>query len=190
MHTSRRDAFRSINSMPIAAVNYMNDRFELLSPCKKRSPAGSLKLNTKINDNVAMVYAHPNIKPKFFKSLSDYDGVVLVGTGLGHVSANPFGDKTVHSVLPAIKELIDSGIPVVISSQTISGRLCMRVYTTGRLLIEAGVIGDGADWLPETAYTKLCWVLGQTKDMKKIKELMMTNIAGEISERSVLTEEY
>lgn len=190
MHTSRRDAFRSINSAPIAAVNYINDRFEALSEYKKRSPKGSLKVNTKLNDNVAMSYMHPSIKPKMIESLSDYDGVVLVGTGLGHAPTNPLNDKHAKSVLPAIKRLIDSGIPVVMSSQTISGRLCMRVYAAGRLLIDAGVIGDGADWLPETAYTKLCWVLGQTKDMKKVKELMMKNIAGEITERSLPTEEY
>ena len=190
MHTSRRDAFRSINSAPIAAVNYMNDRFEALSDYKKRSPAEKFKLNTKINDNVAMVYVHPNINPKMIESLSDYDGVVLVGTGLGHAPTNPFGDKHTKSILPAIKRLGDSGIPVVMSSQTISGRLCMRVYTTGRLLMEAGVIGDEMDWTPETAYAKLCWVLGQTKDMKKVKEMMVKNIAGEISERSLPAEEY
>ncbi len=190
MHTSRRDAFRSVNSMPIAAVDYTNDRFEVLSEYKKRSPQGSLKLNTKMNDNVAMVYTHPNIKPRMIESLDKYDGVVLMGTGLGHAPTNPSGDKTVHSLLPAIRRLIDSGIPVVMSSQTISGRLCMRVYIAGRLLINAGVIGDGADWTPETAYTKLCWVLGQTKDTKRVKELMMTNIAGEISERSLPMEEY
>ena len=190
MHTSRRDAFHSINSMPIAAVNYANDRFEVLSPYRKCSPQSRLKVNTKMNDNVAMVYMHPNIKPKLIESLSDYDGVLLVGTGLGHAPTNPFGDKHARPVLPAIKGLIDSEIPVVMSSQTISGRLCMRVYAAGRLLMEAGVIGDSMDWTPEAAYTKLCWVLGQTKDMKKVRELMMTDIAGEISERSVMKEEY
>ncbi len=190
MHSSRRDAFRSINSAPIAAVNYMNDRFEILSEYKKRSPSGSLKLSTKINDNVAMIYTHPNIKPKLIESLSSYDGVVLIGTGLGHVPTNPSDDKTVRPILPAIKRLTDSGIPVVMSSQTISGRLCMRVYSGGRMLMDAGVIGDGADWTPEAAYTKLCWVLGQTKDMKKVRKLMMTNIAGEISSRSAMLEEY
>jgi len=188
MHTSRRDAFRSINSPPIAAVDWKNDRFDVLSEYKKRSQYGSLEVKTKINDNVAMIYIHPNIKPKLIESLSDYDGVVLVGTGLGHAPTNPFNDRSVRPVLQAIKNLCDSGIPVVMSSQTISGRLCMRVYTTGRLLVDAGVIGDGMDWLPETAYVKLCWALGQTKDMKKIRELMCTNIAGEISERSQITE--
>jgi glutamyl-tRNA(Gln) amidotransferase subunit D len=85
--------------------------------------------------------------------------------------------------LPAIKNLIGSGIPVVIAPQTIFGRLNLNVYSAGRLLDEAGVIGDGCDWTPETALVKLMWVLGHTKDMKKIKEMMLTNYAGELSKR-------
>lgn len=183
MHTSSRDAFHSINSKPLFAVDYRTKRFEKLSDCLPRHKGG-LVANKKLNDNVALIYSYPNMKPEFIKKLSDYDGVVLIGTGLGHVAANAFNDKSVHSLYKPIMELIDSGIPVVMSSQCISGRICMRVYTTGRLLMDAGVIGDGADWTPETAYAKLCWVLGQTKDMKEVKKLMMTNIVGEISERS------
>jgi glutamyl-tRNA(Gln) amidotransferase subunit D len=183
MHTSARDAFRSIDSSPLFKVDYRQKLFEKLDDPMPRSKKG-LAAKKNVNDNVALIYSHPNIKPDLIKKLDDYDGVVLVGTGLGHVPANAFGDKLVHGLCQPIKELVDSGIPVVMSSQCISGRISLCVYTTGRLLLEAGVIGDGADWTPETAYTKLCWVLGQTKDMKEVKKLMMTNLVGEISPRT------
>ena len=186
MHTSRRDAFKSINSKPIALVDYREDKIQSFIKYTKRDEKRKLKPETKINENVAMIYSHPNIQPSLIKKLKDYDGVVLVGTGLGHVSSNPFDDKYAKSLLPEIKNLIESDIPVVMSSQTIYGRLNMGVYTTGRLLTEAGVIGDGADWTPETAFVKLSWVLGKTKKMSEVKKLMMTNIAGEISERSTI----
>jgi glutamyl-tRNA(Gln) amidotransferase subunit D len=80
--------------------------------------------------------------------------------------------------------LVDSGIPVVIAPQTIYGRLNLNVYKNQRLLNKTGVIGSGCDWLPETALVKLMFVLGHTKDMKKIREMMLTNIAGEISGRT------
>ena len=185
MHTSRRDAFRSVNSLPLFAVDYRTKRFEALAEHMPRHKGG-LAAKKSLNDNVALIYIHPNIKPKLISSLDSYDAIVLVGTGLGHVPVNPFQDKTAKSIYKPITELIQSGIPVVMSSQTIYGRLCMRVYTNGRLLRDAGVIGDGADWTPETAYVKLCWVLGQTKKMKEIEKLMMTNMVGEISSRSVL----
>ena len=187
MHTSRRDAFHSINTLPLAAVDYRSKRFDQLSPSRGRH-RGGLVSKKKVNDNVALIYVHPNIKPELIRKLDDYDGVVLVGTGLGHVPTDAFGDKTVKGIYKPIKELLDSGIPVAMSSQCIEGRVCMRVYTNGRLLRDAGVIGDDADWTPETAYVKLCWALGQSSKMEDVRRLMMENIAGEISERSALRE--
>ena len=185
MHTSRRDAFRSIGVSPLFAVDYRTERFEPLAECRKRGKSGLL-VQKELNDNVAMIYSHPNIKTSLISKLDDYDGVVLVGTGLGHVPVNAFDDKNVHGIVKPIRELIASGIPVVMSSQCISGRICMRIYSTGRLLMDAGVIGDGADWTPEAAYVKLCWALGQTKGVKEVEKLMMTDIAGEITRRSPL----
>jgi glutamyl-tRNA(Gln) amidotransferase subunit D len=188
MHTSRRDAFRSINSPPLARLDYRSKTFSLLSGFRKRSKQDPSKYRAKkeFSQNVAMLYSYPGIRPEMLSGLSSYDGVVLVGTGLGHVPVNAFGKKDVHSLIPAIRELVDSGIPVVMSSQAISGRLCHRVYSAGRMIMDAGAIGDMMDWTPEAAYAKLCFVLGQTKDMKEIRHLMESDLAGEISARSSL----
>ncbi|MBI2079985.1 Glu-tRNA(Gln) amidotransferase subunit GatD [Candidatus Micrarchaeota archaeon] len=186
MHSSTRDAFKSINTKPLMAVDYRAKRIEKLNDYAIRGKTNEMKVDLKINSNVAMIYLHPNIKPKLIKSLDDYDGVVLVGTGLGNAPTNPFGDRDASPILKEIHGLTSSGISVVMSSQTIYGRLNMHVYTAGRLLMDAGVIGDGMDWTPETAYVKLCHALGRTKDLKKVRELMETNMVGEISERSVL----
>ncbi|MEW6722363.1 MAG: Glu-tRNA(Gln) amidotransferase subunit GatD [Candidatus Micrarchaeota archaeon] len=187
MHSSRRDAFHSINHPPLAKVDFSGRVFEKLSDARPRGK-GPLIAKKALNDNVALIYIHPNIKPSLISGLRDYDGVVLMGTGLGHVPTDAFGDKTVKGIYKPVRELVSSGIPVVMSSQCITGRVCLRVYTNGRLLRDAGVIGDGADWTPEAAYAKLCWVLGQTKDMKEVGRLMMGNVAGEITERSALEE--
>ena len=186
MHTSRRDTFRSINVLPFAKVWHKEKRIEYLrNDFKKRDRKRKVKLDTKINPNVGLIYIHPGIKPRFVESLKNfYDGIVIAGTGLGHVPTNPFKDKFTKSLIPALKSLIDSGIPVIMAPQTIYGRLNINVYTAGRLLKEIGVIGHNCDWLPEVALVKLMWILGKTKDMKKIKEMMLENIVGEISERS------
>jgi glutamyl-tRNA(Gln) amidotransferase subunit D len=185
MHSSRRDAFKSINSKPLAKVMYKSKKFEQLSEFKTRN-SGHLTLNTRLSDNVALIYVHPGIKPELISSLSSYDGVALIVTGLGHVPTNPFGDKHAKPILAEVKNLIDSGIPVVLAPQTIYGRLNLNVYANGRYLKEAGAIGDGMDWTPECAYVKLCHVLGQTKDRKKVMEMMNANIAGELDARSPL----
>ena len=182
MHTSRRDAFKSIGK-PIARVWYWDGWIEKISDYTRRGER-KIEVDTKINQNVALVYTYPGIKPEFIRKLSDYDGVVIAGTGLGHVPTNLYGDKLAKSILPEVKDLIDSGIPVVIAPQTIYGRINMNVYANGRELLKAGVIGNLCDWTPECAYVKLMWVLGHTKKMNEVKEMMERNIAGEITERS------
>jgi glutamyl-tRNA(Gln) amidotransferase subunit D len=189
-HSSRRDAFQSVNEEPYAKVWYIEKKIEYLrDDFRKRDKKRRLKLDTKINPNVGLIYFHPGIKPEFIESLAKfYDGIVIAGTGLGHVSTNPFKDKYAKSLIPSLKKLISSGIPVVIAPQTIFGRINLNVYTAGRLLNEIGVIGNGCDWLPEVALVKLMFVLGHTKKMEKVKKLMLTNMAGEISEASTIQE--
>ncbi|VVB66263.1 Glutamyl-tRNA(Gln) amidotransferase subunit D [Candidatus Gugararchaeum adminiculabundum] len=191
MHTSRRDAFKSVNASPLAKIDYSSRKVEVLDKnCHKRGASKKVELRADLSDKVALLFTYPGIKPKLIESYSDYDGLVLATTGLGNAPANPFGDKNAYSIIPAVKSLVDSGVVVVNSPQTLYGRLDMNIYTAGRMLDEIGVIGNYCDWLPETAYVKLMWALGQTKDKKKVKELMVANIAGEISERSLQNDSY
>ena len=185
MHTSRRDTFRSINVLPFAKVWYEKLRVEPIRGDYKHRSEGRLKLDDKINPRVGLFYSYPGIDPSVLEGLVDfYDGIVVAGTGLGHVPTNPSNNELSKSLVPALSTLIESGVPVVIAPQTVYGRLNLNVYEAGRLMNEIGVIGDGCDWTPETALVKLMWVLGHTKAMGKIREMMVTNVAGEISERT------
>lgn len=185
LHTSRRDAFRSVNVFPFAKVRFSDRNIEYLRDNYAKRSARKIRVDVKINPKVGLIQIHPGINPKFIEgSKKFFDGLVISGTGLGHVPTNPSNEKFAKSAVPAIKSLIDSGIPVVVAPQTIYGRLNMNVYSAGRLLKQAGVIGDGADWLPETALTKLMWVLGHTKNMGRVGEMMMTNFAGELSKET------
>lgn len=185
LHTSRRDAFRSVNVLPFAKMWVANKKIEYMRENYAKRADRKLRIDEKMNPNVGLIQIHPGIKPEFIEATKKiFDGLVISGTGLGHVPTNPSKEKFAKSVVPAIKSLIDSGIPVVIAPQTIYGRLNLNVYSAGRLLKQAGVIGDGADWLPETALVKLMWVLGHTKNVEKVREMMMTNFAGEISQET------
>jgi glutamyl-tRNA(Gln) amidotransferase subunit D len=66
--------------------------------------------------------------------------------------------------------------------QTLWGYAQMYVYDTGRDLLDLGVIPMD-NMLPETAYMKLCWVLGQTEDPARARELMLTPVNHEITAR-------
>jgi len=186
LHSSRRDAFQSVNVLPFAKILYPEKRIEYLRTDYNKREKKTVKVDDRLNQNTGLVHIYPGIKPEFIDSLSKfYEGIVIAGTGLGHVPSNPFNDRFTKSLIPSLKNLIDSGIAVVIAPQTIFGRIDMNVYTAGRMLNEIGIIGNYCDWTPETALVKLMFVLGHTKDMKKIREMMLTNVAGEIGKRTV-----
>ena len=169
MHTSARDAFQSINDTPIGKVIYdatdINKiRFEFFSAYTKRGE-NELELSDKLEDKCCLIKFYPGADPAildFFIAQQGYKGIVLEGTGLGHVSAE---------WIPGVARAIKQGIPVVMTSQCLYGTICDRVYDTGRDLLRAGII-EGEDMLPETALVKLMWVLGQTSDMEEVRRLM------------------
>jgi glutamyl-tRNA(Gln) amidotransferase subunit D len=185
LHTSRRDAFHSVNSLPYAKITYPDKTIEYLRADYRKREGRTVKVDDKIDENVGLVYIYPGIKPENVETVARmHDGIVVAATGLGHVSTNPSNDKLARSLIPTLRNLINSGVPVVLAPQTIHGRLNLNVYSAGRLLNEIGVIGHSCDWTPETALVKLMFVLGHTKDPAKVREMMLSNIAGEIGKRT------
>jgi glutamyl-tRNA(Gln) amidotransferase subunit D len=180
MHTSRRDAFRPINDLPLAKV-WPDGRLDKINPEQKRRSDGKVELDAKFEPGIAMLKAYPGSDP----GVIDYHvrkgvkGFVIEGTGLGHVPT--FAKK---SWIATIKKHSES-IPFVVTSQTIYGRVNPDVYTNLRKLFHEAKAIPGEDMLTETAYVKLGWVLGHTKSMEKIREMMLTNYAGEITKRSL-----
>jgi glutamyl-tRNA(Gln) amidotransferase subunit D len=144
---------------------------------KKRDPESKLVLKTGFDDKVALVKFYPGLNPELIHWYVDkgYRGLVLEGTGLGHISKYCF---------EAIKNAIECNVLVTMTSQCIWGRVNMNVYDTGRDLLALGVI-PLEDMLPETALVKLMWVHGQTKDTEEARKLMKTDIAGELSPRTL-----
>ena len=181
MHTTRRDAFRSINEMPLAKI-WSEGKIDILNKnYKKRNDNEKVIADTKFEPKVALLKSYPGSEPEILEFLvkKGYKGFVIEGTGMGHVPTS--AEK---SWIPTIKKLIKDGIPVVIAPQTIYGRINPNVYTNLRILYhEAGAI-PAEDMMPDVAYIKLGWILGHNKDLEKVREMMLTNIAGEITERS------
>ncbi len=175
MHSSRRDAFQSINTIPLAKIWPERGEIELLRDDYRRRGETGLVVENGFDEKVAYIKHYPGPVHEIIDILVDkgFHGIVIEGTGFGHIS-----DEAVESVRRAVEE----GIPVVIATQTIFGRVNLNVYSTGRKMLRAGVIPVD-DMLGETAYVKLSWVLARTRDLGEIRGLMLSNLAGEIGER-------
>ncbi|MCQ2971037.1 glutamyl-tRNA(Gln) amidotransferase subunit D [Methanobrevibacter gottschalkii] len=175
MHTSRRDTFRSINAQPIAKIENRKVKFSPDYTYTKRG-VNELEVNTDIEEKVGFIKSFPGISSDYIEYHIDkgYKGIVIEGTGLGHVP---------NELIESFKRARDEHIPVIMTSQCLYGRVNMNVYSTGRNIIDAGVI-SGIDMTPETTYVKLCWALCQSSNYHEVKEIMHKNIAGEFSEKS------
>ncbi|PCR91443.1 Glu-tRNA(Gln) amidotransferase subunit GatD [Natrinema ejinorense] len=170
-HTSRRDAFETVGAEPLGEVDYESETVEFRREYQERG-AVDLAIEPALEDDVELLKFTPGMDPRFLDVLEGCEGVIIEGTGLGHVHTD---------LIPRIEELIEDGTTVVMTSQCLEGRVCDRVYDTGRDLIEAGVVEAG-DTLPGTAKVKLMWALENAED---VEEAMGTSLAGEIQERSV-----
>ncbi|MFC2157339.1 Glu-tRNA(Gln) amidotransferase subunit GatD [Acidobacteriota bacterium] len=174
MHSSYRSTFRTISDIPIAMVD--RDTISLLrQDYKRRRKDKKVKINTSFEEKVSIVYYYPNMNPDIIDSLVDnqYKGIVIAGTGLGHVNKPLYG---------ALDRAVQKGIAIYMTVQTLWGYVQMYVYETGREIMGLGVV-PASNMLPEVAYVKLGWALGQTNDLEKVKEIMLTPISGEITER-------
>lgn len=174
MHSSYRSTFRTIGDVPVAKVT--RDKVSLIK--KKYNPRRKdrkCRLFPYFEEKVTLVYYYPNMHRDMIDSLVDngYKGIVIAGTGLGHVN---------KPVYPAIERAIKKGVHIYMTVQTLWGYVHMYVYDTGRDLMAKGIIPAG-NMLPEVAYIKLGWVLGQTDDPEKVKEMMLNPINDEITER-------
>ncbi|MCH7568319.1 MAG: Glu-tRNA(Gln) amidotransferase subunit GatD [Nanoarchaeota archaeon] len=177
LHSSRRDAFKPVNVKPIAKVWPDKGKVEFLSERRPRNKE-KVKLDARFNEKVALVKFYPGQDAEildFYKKKCR--GIVIEVFGLGHVMTEDKGKKWIAK----IKKLVKDGFVVCAASQTIYGRLNPKVYSAGRELEEAGVIFL-EDMLAETAFVKLGYVMAKTKDKNKIRELMLTNLAGEFNE--------
>ncbi|MBR9676338.1 Glu-tRNA(Gln) amidotransferase subunit GatD [Candidatus Woesearchaeota archaeon] len=178
MHTSRRDAFRPINTSASAEV-YMDKKIKVVkSDFNKRDNKSKTKLHLFFEEKIGFIQANPLIDSKLidFFVENKYKGLVISGTGLGHI---PLEGK--NSVRKSLENARKKGLVVVIASQCLYGRVNPYVYSNARELLFNFDLIYAEDMLPETAFVKLGWVLGQTKDYNKVKELMLTSIAGEIN---------
>jgi len=174
MHSSYRSTFRTIGDTPLARIN----RNEIL-PIKKeynhRRKDRNVKIMPYFEDKIGMLYFWPGMQADALDSFIDngYKGIIIVGTGLGHVN---------KGLYPAIERAQKKGIHVFMTLQTLWGYVHMFVYDTGRDLMAKGIIPLG-NMLPEVAWVKLGWVLGQTDDPEKVREMMLTPVNDEITER-------
>jgi glutamyl-tRNA(Gln) amidotransferase subunit D len=174
MHSSYRSTFRTIGDIPLSLVD--RDGMTTINPdYLPRDHSRKVRIDTRYDDRVTIIYYYPGMKPDLVDAIVEkgYRGIVIAGTGLGHVN---------RPLFPALKRAIDQGVHVVMTVQTLWGFAQMYVYDTGRDLLDIGVVPLD-NMLPETALMKLGWVLGHTDEHDEVMAMMRNPVNHEITER-------
>ena len=189
LHSSRRDAFRTVNAEPLARVHY-GSRTVTMNIKEYPKSGQSLLQKPKMEEKVGLLKIHINMFPEQFSFFKGYKGLVIEGTGMGHTPGQaPNPECAIHKkIYPAIKQVIDSGCVVVMTTQCLFGGVNMDVYDKGRDLLNLGII-PGKDMLANTALVKLSWLLGNYKK-EDAKKLIAKNLRGEINERIGYVSEF
>jgi glutamyl-tRNA(Gln) amidotransferase subunit D len=171
MHSSRRDAFRSRNGPPLGYLE--NGVLRLDLPVRPPS-TGPARLEGPLDTRGGLLWFYPGLTPDRAERFThDLRGIVLAGTGLGHVGS-------VH--VPWIRSAVGRGVVVAMTTQCLEGMVDPYLYATGRELLQAGVVYLG-DLLPETAYAKLLWALGRSPHRSEVERLLLTDRAHEFQLR-------
>lgn len=183
MHTSRRDAFRSINDRPVALVDPEEGRIEWVAkPSGVEKKQSSFRLVLFREDvKVGLLRTRPGMFAEEFSVFESFDGLIVEGSGLGHA---PIGGGLENERIKEALGRLAQKMPVVMTSQCVYGRVNLRVYSPGRELLKMGLLGDGLDMTSECAYVKLAWLLSWCQKREDVVRLFGSCLRGEFSERS------
>jgi len=178
LHSSRRDAFRSVNSKPVAKITQKGE----IEVYEKSGDDYKILSDTKYDPKVALIKFTPGADPDIINYYvkKGYKGIVIEALGLGQVSVENWVRNKKDAWVPVIDKAVKKGVAVCFACQTVYGRVNPYTYSEARQAKKSGVIFL-RDMLSEVALVKLSWVLGHTKDLKKVEELMRTDLAGEIT---------
>jgi len=141
---------------------------------KQKSVNTRLQVSEITKQSIAILHLFPGLDWQVLDNLlkSPLQALVLLTYGVGNAQQDV-------QLLATLKEAKDRGILIVNCSQCLKGRVNMDGYATGHALREVGVI-SGLDMTTETVIAKLYYLLSQGLSNKVIRELLETDLRGEL----------
>ncbi|TND05088.1 MAG: L-asparaginase [Bacteroidetes bacterium] len=135
-----------------------------------------LKVHNKLDTGVAILKLFPGITEAVVYAVLGAKGVkavILETFGSGNASTESW-------FIRALEKAVRRGIIILNITQCNAGSVIQGRYETSSQLQRIGVAGGG-DMTTEAAVTKLMFLLGQTKDRKKLMRMLASSLRGEIS---------
>lgn len=164
-------AFESPNFPPLARVGVKTEYMPA------EVPAGPYRFDPRIETQVIALSLFPGMDSEIFSTILNrgFKGVLLQAFGPGDI---PLGEL---STVNLIRSLTERGVPTVICSQAIFGRVDLSLYETGRAAARSGAI-SALDMTWECALVKMMTLLGRGLSLEPFRTQFTKNLAGELTE--------
>lgn len=171
--TKSYDAFSSINFPYIATIQENQILFYLDD---KEQAKGSVRFSHSLNSRVGLLKLIPSMDATVLEYMAGhYDAVIIESFGVGGLPSYETGDY-----YPVIEKWISLGKVVVMTTQVTNEGSNMSVYEVGRNIKNAFGLLESYDMTLEATVTKLMWILGQTKDREKVREMFYRTVNRDI----------
>lgn len=168
------NAFHSENYPPLANAGVRIDwNFPFL---KRLETNKKLKIQTRLDTNVAFLKLFPGINKQVVKSIFGIDGlkgIVMETYGAGNAPTEPW-------FLEEIEKTIGRGVIIFNVSQCDGGRVAQGHYQTSKFLKQVGVV-SGSDITAEAAITKMMYVFGKETEHSVCVEMLKSPLRGEMT---------
>ena len=142
-HSTEIDAFLSANAAPAGEIRESEVRWNTPAPV----PSGEPKLVEQIDTHILPVRLTPDLDPSFFSVLLGYPKVILEAFGAGGVPAR---------LESAVRDLIQSGTRVYITTQCPEGGVHLHKYEVGRRAEALGAISLGSRTFEDALGALMC----------------------------------
>lgn len=138
--------------------------------------SGSLTVSKVTSQPIGVVTLYPGISAEVIRNTlqQPVKALILLSYGVGNAPQNP-------ALLAQLREAAKQDIIVLNCTQCFSGKVNMSGYANGNVLREVGVV-SGHDMTPEAALAKLHYLLSKSLSIAEIKQLLLTNLRGELSQ--------